>query len=252
MYFDTHAHLNFEPFILNPQEYINRAREAGVSRMIIPSTDLASSEKAIALADRFDGVYAAVGIHPQDSAGMKEGDLAVLEEMLKHPKAVAVGEIGMDFYREHAPADVQERAFKAQVELARSLNYPMIVHNREADDATWRILSECRYYRAQFHCFGSDVEMAQKVIQAGGLISFTGVLTFSKKARAVAAELPLESLMIETDCPWMAPVPHRGKTNEPSFVVETAAKLGEVFGRSAEEIAKITTDTAIEFFKIKV
>ncbi len=250
MYIDTHAHLNFEPFIRDPQPYIDRALQAGVTKMIVPAADLASSEKAIELAERYDGVFAAVGVHPQDAAAVPDNYISLLASMLDHPKVCAVGEVGLDYYRRYAPRDVQMRVFREQAELARSLGYPLIIHNREADDDTFSLLEDLAYFNVQFHCFGGDAAYARNVIERGALVSFTGVITFSQKAREIARTLPPEKLMIETDCPWMAPVPYRGKPNEPAYVVEVAAAFADIFGRSVEDIAALTTATAERFFRL--
>ncbi len=250
MFTDTHAHLNLDPFYEDVQPYIDRALEAGVTRIIVPSVDLISSERAISLADRYDQVFAAVGIHPHDSTDASNEHLHVLEDMLKHPKVCAVGEIGLDYFRDYAPEDIQKRIFRGQIELAKDKGYPMIIHNRTADADTYAILEETDYFNAQFHCYGSDEAFAQKVLKKGSLISFTGVVTFAKKVKELVETLPLDKLMIETDCPWMAPIPHRGKQNEPAYVVEVARAYSEIFQRPIEEIAKITTNTANIFFRL--
>lgn len=251
MFIDTHAHLNLDPFYEDVQPYVDRAQEAGVSRMIIPSVDIASSERAIKLADKFDGIYAAVGVHPHDSVEAPKDYLRILEELLQHPKVLAVGEIGIDYFRDYAPSDIQKKVFQAQIELAKDKNYPMIIHNRAADDDTFEIMKLVDYFHAQFHCFGSDEAFAKKVLAQGTLISFTGVVTFAKKVKELVARLPLEKLMIETDCPWMAPIPHRGKQNEPAYVVEVAKTYAEIFEKSVAEVAEITTNTAKNFFRLK-
>jgi TatD DNase family protein len=236
MFFDTHAHLNIDPFYNNAGPYIQRALEAGVTKIIVPAIDIKTSERAIDLADKFDGVYSAVGVHPHDCVEAPKNYLNILEDMLTHPKVVAVGEIGLDYFRDYAPEDAQKKTFREQIELAKDKHYPMIVHNRSADDDTFNILEQADYFNAQFHCYA--------------LISFTGVVTFAKTVKELLKTLPLGKLMIETDCPWMAPVPHRGKQNEPAYVIEVAKTYGHIFGMSLEEIGKITTTTAKEFFKI--
>lgn len=250
MFTDTHAHLNLDPFYQDIQPYIDRALDAGVTRIIVPSIDLITSERAISLADKFDNIFAAVGIHPHDSTDASHEHLNVLEEMLKHPKVCAIGEIGLDYFRDYAPEDIQKRIFRGQIELAKDKGYPIIVHNRAADADTYAILEEADYFNAQFHCYGSDEAFAQKVLAKGALISFTGVVTFSKKVKELVKTLPLKKLMIETDCPWMAPVPRRGKQNEPAYVVEVARAYSEIFQKSIEEIATITSNTATNFFRL--
>lgn len=250
MFTDTHAHLNLDPFYKDAASYIKRASEAGVTRIIVPAIDINTSEKAIDLAERFEGVYAAVGVHPHDSVEAPKDYLKIIEQLLEHPKVVAVGEIGLDYFRDYAPEDIQKRVFREQVELAKEKHYPIIVHNRTADTDTFNIMESIDYFIAQFHCYGSDKAFAEKVLDKGALISFTGVVTFAKKVKELVAKLPLSKLMIETDCPWMAPVPYRGKQNEPAYVVEVAKTYGHIFNLPLEEIGKITTETAKEFFRI--
>lgn len=250
MYFDTHAHLNMEPFIKDPEPWIDRARAAGVHQILVPGIDIKSSENAILLAERFEGVYAAAGIHPQDCLSAPKDYIRILESMLKHPKVLALGEVGLDYYRNYAPREDQLNVFREQIPLAASTNMPMIIHNREADIDIFTCLKELGYFNAQFHCYGSDADFAKKILAEGAVISFTGVISFSKKAREIAATIPLEKLMIETDSPFMAPVPHRGKTNEPAYVTEVARVYGEIFGKSREEIAALTRKSSEAFFRI--
>lgn len=252
MFIDTHAHLNLDPFCDDPAPYIERAVQAGVTRIIVPSIDIESSERAIALAEKYDNVYAATGIHPHESTKAPESYLRVIEEFLLHPKVCALGEIGMDHYREYAPRDVQLRILREQAELAGDKNIPMIIHNRSADTDTFSVLNSLGNFYAQFHCFGSDEEFAKKVIDKGALISFTGVVTFSQKVRVLAGKLPLEKLMTETDCPWMAPVPYRGRQNEPAYVVEIARTYADIFGKDLAFIAQKTRRTAEKFFNLPV
>jgi TatD DNase family protein len=250
MFIDTHAHLNLDPFYKDADQFIDRAMSAGVNMIIVPGIDISTSERAIKLADRYKGVYAAVGVHPHDSVEAPADHLKIIEDMLRHSKVCAVGEIGLDYFRDYAPEKVQKRIFRGQIELAKDMNFPMIVHNRAADNDTFSILDDISYFNSQFHCYGSDEDYAKKILDKGALISFTGVVTFSKKVKELVKALPLEKLMIETDCPWMAPIPHRGKQNEPAYVVEVARAYSEIFKKPIDEIEKITTDTAKSFFKI--
>ena len=250
MFTDTHAHLNIDPFYKDAGSYIERAHDAGVTRIIVPAIDIKTSEKAIDLAERYDGVYAAVGVHPHDSVEAPKDYLKIIEQLLGHPKVVAMGEIGLDYFRDYAPEDIQKRTFLEQVELAKDKHYPMIIHNRTADADTYEILETIDYFHAQFHCYGSDEAYARKILDRGALISFTGVVTFSKKVKELLETLPLDKLMIETDCPWMAPVPYRGKQNEPAYVVEVAKTYGHIFGLPLNEIARMTTNTACRFFNL--
>jgi len=248
MFIDTHAHLNVDPFYKDVTPYIEKALEAGVERIVVPGIDIETSERAIELADRYNGVYAAVGVHPHDSVEAPVDYLRLIEDMLKHPKVCAVGEVGLDYFRDYAPAAVQKKVFYDQVALAKSYGYPLIVHNRSADADTFNILHALNYFNVQFHCYGSDEKFAKVILKKGVMISFTGVVTFSDHAREIIATIPLDKLMIETDSPWMAPVPHRGKLNQPAYVVEIAKTYGHVFGKSLEEIEKITTNNARMFF----
>lgn len=250
MYFDTHAHLNMEPFLKDPEFWIDRARAAGVNQILVPGINIRSSESAIRLAERFDGIYAAAGIHPQDCLSAPKDYILILESLLQHPKVLALGEIGLDYYRDYASREDQLSVFREQIALAAAANKPMIVHNRKADNDTFACLKKQEYFNAQFHCYGSDADFAKKILAEGAVISFTGVVSFSKKAREIAAVIPPEKLMIETDSPFMAPVPHRGKNNEPAYVVEVARVYGEIFEKSPEEIAALTRKTAESFFRL--
>jgi TatD DNase family protein len=250
MLIDTHAHLNIEPFCTDPEPFIERAQNAGVRCILVPGIDIRTSEIAIGLAERFEGLYAAVGIHPQDSAAAPEDYLKILEGLSAHPKVLAVGEVGLDYYRDYAPRETQRRIFREQIAFARDRKLPLIVHNREADADTFALLDTAEYFNAQFHCYGSDAAYAQKVLERGARISFTGVVTFSQKARAVLKTLPPEKLMLETDCPWMAPVPYRGKQNEPAYVCEVAKAFAEVLDIPFSKIVEISGKNALDFFRI--
>ena len=250
MFIDTHAHLNLEPFREDPGPVIARALDAGVSRMIVPSIDIPSAERAIAIAEKYPQVYAAAGLHPHESSSAPGNYLRIIEEFLSHPKVCALGEIGMDLFRDYAPRGVQLRVFREQVELARGKGMPMIIHNRAADADTFEVLQEADYFRAQFHCFGSDEAFAYRVLERGALISFTGVITFSPKVRDLAAKLSPEKLMSETDCPWMAPVPHRGKTNEPAWVAEVTRTYAQIFNTDISCMAETVRRNAEDFFKL--
>lgn len=250
MFIDTHAHLNFDPFFNDVEPFIERAILNGVEKIIVPSVDIQSSEKSLILSEKYDGIFSAVGIHPHDSEKANNNYLKILEEFSKNKKVVAIGEIGLDYYRNYAEKEIQKRKFQRQLELAKSLNLPIIIHNRDADDDVLEIMEKVDYYNGQMHCFSGDVEFAKKILQKGMLISFTGVITFSKKAVKVASNLPINKLMVETDSPFMAPVPFRGKTCEPSFVVEVAKKYAEIFGIELEKVENITTENAKKLFKI--
>jgi TatD DNase family protein len=248
---DTHAHLHLEQFDGDRDTVLHRAREAGVVKIITIGTDVASSRQAIALAEKYERVFAAVGIHPTDCGNATDTDFEEIRKMAQHPRAVAIGEIGLDFYWKDVAPETQRRAFVRQLALARELRKPVIIHNREAGEAILQTLRKenIRELRGVFHCFSEDVDFARRVLELGSCISFTGNLTYKKSTLPeVAAQLPLNRIMIETDAPFMAPVPHRGKRNEPAYVVHVAEKLAEIKKLPVAEIAKITTENAHRLF----
>ncbi|MCC6354648.1 MAG: TatD family hydrolase [Verrucomicrobiae bacterium] len=278
---DTHAHLDFPDFESDIEAVVARAREAGVGRIITIGTGPESSRRAIALAERFDGVFAAVGLHPSEAQDAEGDWIGELQALAAHPKVVAIGETGLDFhrlpssqvappFRDLAAASVaggaaelvrridddeyknrQADAFRAQLELAVELGRNVIVHQRDAWAETLEILSPfAGKLRAVFHCFGGDPGQAAELIAAGHMVSFTGIVTFRKAdvLRATVASAPPGSFMVETDCPYLAPEPHRGKRCEPAHARLTAEKIAEVRGTTPEAIAKETTAAAEAFF----
>jgi TatD DNase family protein len=254
MYFDTHAHLDLEPLCHAEDEIIRRAREAGVTHVVTIGIDPESGEKAVEIAHRHGGVYAAVGLHPHDASGFSEDVLVRLDRLSRCDKVVAVGETGLDFFRDRSPRDAQRSAFREQVRLARKRNLPVVVHDRDAHEETLAILSEERASEVGgiIHCFSGDLAMARRAIGMNFLISLPGAITYKgsgPQAEAVA-HLPLEKLLLETDSPFLAPVPHRGKTNEPSFVPLVAKRIAEIKGLSAEDVARVTTMNAKRIFRI--
>ncbi|MEA1987448.1 MAG: TatD family hydrolase [Candidatus Marinimicrobia bacterium] len=250
MFIDTHAHLNFDPFYKDVEPYIERASINNVGKIIVPAVDLDSSEKSMILANKYNEIFTAVGVHPHDSEKADSNYLKIVEDFASEKKVIAIGEIGLDYFRDYADENTQKWIFQEQLELAKSLNVPVIIHNRNADDDVFKIMNKVNYFHGQMHCFGSDVDFANLILSKGMLVSFTGVITFSKKASKVAKELPLDKLMIETDSPFMAPIPFRGKTCEPSFVVEVAKKYSEIFDIDLAEVEKITTKNAEMLFGI--
>ena len=251
MLIDTHTHLVFPDFGEDLEEVISRAWEAGVRKMIVPGIDRDSSREAVALSERFAPVYAAVGTHPQDSAAFRDAEMEWFREAVQHPKVVAVGEIGLDFYRDFAPKEQQKRVLRAFLELAAEARLPVILHNRRAFGELLALLDDFSGERLTgvFHCFSEGVREAQEVLRRGFLVSFTGTITFKKSRSAeVAAQIPLENQLLETDAPFMAPVPHRGKRNEPSFVRYVAQKQAELHALSVEEAARVTGQNAERLF----
>ncbi|HEY7528671.1 MAG TPA: TatD family hydrolase [Candidatus Deferrimicrobiaceae bacterium] len=254
MYFDTHAHLDLEPLCGAEDEVVRRAREAGVSRIVTIGIDPESSGKAIEIAHRHAGVYAAVGIHPHDASAASEAALARLETLSRCDKVVGIGETGLDFYRDRSPRDAQRGAFREQIRLARRRNLPVIVHDRDAHDEILSLLSEenAAEVGGIIHCFSGDHEMARRAIGMNFLISIPGAITYKGSAAQAEAvrRIPLEKLLLETDSPFLAPIPHRGKPNEPSFVPLVAEKIAGIKGVSAEDVGRVTTLSALRIFRI--
>jgi TatD DNase family protein len=250
---DTHAHLTFDWFDDDREEVIERAREAGVEQIITVGTNLQDCGEAIELAERHPHLFAAVGIHPNDSEDFSDEALARLREWCRHPKVVAVGEIGLDFYRDRVPPERQEKAFRAQIALAKEVGLPVIIHNREATRALLEVLQEVgtEGLSGVFHCFSGNLEDAEQVLSLGFLISFAGNLTYKKSnLPEIAAAVPLERQLLETDSPFLAPMPRRGKRNEPAFVVHTAQRLAEIKGVDVATVAQVTTANARRLFDL--
>lgn len=248
---DTHAHLDFDQFDADRMAVLERAEMNGVRRIITIGIDLATSRKSVALAEEYPMVYAAVGIHPHDVAKAGAGDLAEIESLLQHPKVVALGEVGLDFYYHYSPEEVQRKFLRLFLDWSLEKGVPLIIHTRDADEAILAILRERSRagWRGVFHCFSGDARMAEQVAEMGFLLSFTGNITFKNATSAgVMRGVPLERLMVETDCPFMAPVPHRGKRNEPAYVQLVAQKIAEVKGLSIAAVAEQTTANAAALF----
>jgi TatD DNase family protein len=256
MFFDTHAHLDIPPLADAEADVVARARAAGVGHLVTVGIDVESSARAIGIAHRHEGVYAAVGVHPHDAAALSQDALAELERLASCDKVVAVGETGLDYYRDRCPRDVQRAAFREQIRLARRAGLPVIVHDREAHDDVLSILREESGAEAGgiLHCFSGDADMAREVASMGFLVSIPGTVTYKNAATLadVVRSLPLEKLLIETDCPYLAPVPHRGKPNEPSFVPLVAARIAELKGVTVEDVGRVTTLNARRLFRLPV
>lgn len=253
MYFDTHAHYDAEQFDGDRDRVLSALPAAGVELAVDPGCDLTSSRAALALAERYDFLYAAVGCHPENCAPYREEDLDQIRDMARHPKCVAIGEIGLDYYwAENPPRALQQRVFRDQLALAAELALPVIVHDREAHGDSLAAVKEFPAVRGVFHCFSGSAEMAKELVGLGWMISFTGVLTYknARKALEAAAAVPLDRLMIETDSPYMAPVPCRGQRNDSRNLVYICEKLAELKGVSPGECARITLENGKRFFHI--
>ena len=252
---DTHCHLDMERYQADLLDVLDRARDAGVRRMLTIGIDLKSSRAAVALAEAHQGVFAAVGVHPHHIADTSEADYLELEKLAAHPRVVAYGEIGMDAVRNYAPLAQQQEHFQRQVEMAKELNLPLIVHDRETHDEIMKVLEAAAPFPAGgvMHCFSGDADLALRVVEMGFYVSIPGVVTFNKAEamQEAAAAVPLGRLLVETDGPFLAPVPKRGRRNEPAYVLYTAQKVAEIKGVSLEELARQTTVNAEKLFGLK-
>ncbi|WKA58643.1 TatD family hydrolase [Planococcus shenhongbingii] len=254
MFIDTHVHLNTDQYDEDLNEVIDRALENNVTKMVVIGFDRKTIERAIELAEKHDFIYAVVGWHPVDAIDCTEEDLKWIEELAAHEKVVGIGETGLDYYWDKSPKEVQQEVFRKQIRLAKKVKLPIIIHNRDATSDVLRILKEEEAHEVGgvMHCFGGSVETARESIAMNFMISLGGPVTFknAKKPKEVAAEIPLDHLMIETDAPYLAPHPYRGKRNEPAYVPLVAAEIARLKGISIEEVARITTRNAEQFFKL--
>ena len=253
---DTHVHLDIPPLAGDQSGAIRRAEKVGVRQVITVGTDLASSKKSLELARQFPQVYAAVGIHPHDAKGASDEVYSELLRLAGIPNVVAWGEIGLDFVKEYSPRDIQLRVFRQQVRLAAGIALPIIVHDRGAHVETVEILREeaAGVLRGVMHCFSGDVKLARQVLDLGFFISVTGIVTFpkAKLVKEVVNYVPLERLLIETDSPFLSPVPYRGKPNEPARVVHVAEEIARIKEVSLQEVARCTSANARDLFRLPV
>ena len=252
MYFDSHAHLTEDCFAQDFDTVVDNMKAASVTGMMEIGFDLPSSERAVQLAERFDWVHAAVGSHPDDAEQVNEARIAVYRGLCRNPRVKAIGEIGLDYHYEEPGREVQKRAFRMQLALAQELSMPVVIHEREAHEDGLRILEEFPTIRGVFHCFSGSYEMAKELIKRGWYIGFTGVVTFKNARKAVetAANIPLDRILIETDCPYMAPEPFRGRRCDPSLVPYVAKKIADLRGLSPEAVAAATAENAKRCFRI--
>lgn len=252
--FDTHAHLDDEMFNEDRDEMIRRARQAGVILIVNVGYSLASSRDSINLADRYDMIYAAVGIHPHDAAEAGPGYLEELEKMASHPRVVAIGEIGLDYYRDLSPRPVQRRVFSEQMALAKKLEKPIIIHDRDAHGDMMDILRREKLGPAGgvMHCYSGSWEMARECLSMGFYISIAGPVTYANAARLkdVAARVPRDRLLIETDAPYLTPAPYRGKRNEPAHVLYTAEEIAGLREMEIEDLGKMCAENGRRLFRI--
>lgn len=256
MFIDTHVHLNADQYDDDLQEVIERALAAKVTKMVVIGFDRKTIERAMQLAETYDFIYAVIGWHPVDAIDCTEEVLQWIEQLATNPKVVGIGETGLDYYWDKSPKDVQEKWFRKQIQLAKKLNLPIVIHNRDATGDVVRILKEenAAAVGGVMHCFGGSVETARECIAMNFMISLGGPVTFknARTPKEVAKEIPLEYLMIETDAPYLAPHPYRGKRNEPAYVTLVAEEIARQKDLPIEEVAEITTTNATNFFKLNV
>ncbi len=251
MLIDSHAHLDFAEFEGELPAVVERARAAGVDGILTIATRMDEWERVRAVADAFEGIWCALGIHPHEAKDYADLAPQQLVALAAHPKVVAIGETGLDFHYDLSPRESQERLFLTHIAAAKETGLPLVVHAREADGALARILGEERPPPGVLHSFTGGLELAERALSLGFYISISGIVTFkgAENVRAVAREVPLDRLLVETDCPYLAPIPHRGKKNEPAFVVLTAAALAALKGVEPEELARATSDNFFRLFR---
>lgn len=251
MFIDTHAHLQWEDYKDDFEKIVENAKKADIGLILNVGTTLKTSQEAIAIADKHDPIFATVGIHPHDAKAGNDDALSHLKNLAKHPKVMAIGEIGLDFFYEHSPRPSQIDIFVKQLEIAKQLSLPVSIHCRDAFGACFDHLKKLKIESGVFHCFTGTEEEAKQAIEMGYYLSISGIVTFKKSLalQETVKKIPLEHLMIETDSPYLAPEPYRGKRNEPAYVVEVAKKIAALKKLPLEKIAEFTTQNAKTLFK---
>lgn len=252
MYFNTHTHLNSDELYNKRDVFIQHALNNNVMNLVVVGYDVESSYRAVQIANEYPFIYATVGIGPNDCLNTTDEDLKVIEDLLHDPKVVALGEIGLDYYWDDVPHDQQKEMFIKQIEIAKKYSKPIVIHAREAYEDTYQILKQAQHYGIM-HCYSGSVEMAKRYIEIGFKISLAGPVTFknAKVPKAVATEIGIDHLLIETDCPYLTPHPFRGKLNEPANVVYIAQEIAKLKNLEIEDVARITTFNAKKVFGIK-
>lgn len=249
---DTHAHLNDSAFDQDRREVLERARQSGVHYIIDVSEDAASAKKSLELFEKEPSVWSAVGFHPHAARILSDQELNEMECLLKNKKVIGVGEIGLDYYYEKQPRDIQKKAFESMLNLALKHELPVMIHNRDSDEDLLGILGQSKYQAVKgiIHCFTAGWETAEALLDLGFYISFSGIVTFKKAEvlREVVRKVPLDRLLFETDSPYLSPEPHRGQRNEPSFVIQTAQAIAKIKGLEVEELNQVVTDNARRLF----
>ncbi|NLP47147.1 MAG: TatD family hydrolase [Epulopiscium sp.] len=255
MYFESHAHYDDEAYNEDRHELLMKIKEAGVGYIINAGADIVSSKRGIQLTKEYDFIYAAVGVHPHSVQDLQDADIEELRQMTAEPKVVAIGEIGLDYYYEHSSKDIQKRWFDKQIQLAKETNLPIIIHSREAAQDTFEMVQS--HYktlskRGVIHCYSGSVEMAKEYIKMGFYIGVGGVLTFknAKRMVEVVEEIPLEHILIETDAPYLTPVPHRGKRNDSTYLVYIVQAIADLKNLTVEEVVKQTAHNGKKLFSL--
>ena len=248
---DTHCHIYYDDYKKNFNSILERAEKNNISHIICVGVDLDSSIKCIELSETHEMIYATVGYHPHESKDAKHSYIYELEQLLNYKKVVAMGEMGLDYHYNHSDSNIQKKVFKEQLELAKSYDIPAIVHNRNADNDILKCLEETQSTNGVIHCFASNNNFAKKILNKGYLISITGLITFADELIDVVSNIPINKIMLETDSPYLTPVPFRGKTNEPSMIKYIAQKIADIKNISIDLVAKETTETAMEFFNLR-
>ncbi len=255
MLIETHAHLDSHKFKRDLDQVLQRAKEAGIEYIFNIGAGERSSQESAALAKQYSQIYATIGVHPHDANEVTGDTLRLFRELAKEEKVRAIGEIGLDYHYDFSPRDVQQRVFRAQLRLAHELKMPVVIHSREADKDTMEILrqEEVDKLGGIMHCFAGDVKMAEECLRLNLKLAFGGVITFdnARSTREVIKAIPLEHLLLETDCPYLTPVPHRGKRNEPAYLRLVAEKMAEIKGVELAEVARVTTKNAKAVYGIK-
>lgn len=254
MLIDTHTHINAEQFNEDVEETIERARAAGVSPMLVVGFDNPTITRAIELAETYEDIYAIVGWHPVDAVDCTEADLARIETLMDHPKVMALGEIGLDYHWDKSPKDIQQRVFRQQIAIAKRTNMPIVIHNREATADVLDILEQehAEEVGGVFHSYSMSVELLERCLRLNFYISLGGPVTFknAKVPKAVAQQVPLDRLLVETDCPYLTPTPFRGKRNEPAYVTYVAEEIASLRDMSYDALAEATTANAKRLFRL--
>ncbi len=249
---DSHAHLDGNQFANDLDETVERAAANGISHILTIGCDLESSRNSIKVAEKYEQIFAAVGVHPHDATEINKDALLRLKSMLTHPKVVALGEIGLDYYRDRSPRDIQRNAFRQQIQLAKQVNKPIIVHDRDAHEEVIQILREedAHSTGGVLHCFSGDLKMARQCLDLGFYLSFTGTITYPKNdaVREIIKTIPIDRMLVETDCPYLSPQKFRGKRNEPAYVRYTAERMAEIKGLTIEDVARVTSRNCHNLF----